>query len=825
MGLELLAQTYEAQDRFLEAERLFRRNVEFRRQFQGPAHVDLCKAYLRLGFQADRLGRPEEAVLCYLKSIAIAEKNHNPTEPYAMMSRVTLADLARRQGQFGEAEALYKVIISLASGSSQTTAQQVGALSLLAHLYEDQGRYREAEPLVREAVAVTARIPLGIMQQEFNADHQTSLAGILRLQGRLAEAEGVILPAIRSLEQAYGSRGIALPSAVIELARITENRGHPDQAGELLDRVIAQLGDPRPADLVYRSRLRWKLGRREQALADLSRAMELVEARRKKASTGERERAYRFADSLEPFDQAVIFLTDLGDAPKALEVVERSRAQAMLDRMEASGLDPLAGVPAAEAELLRGRERRARLGLAKLEQQRRLPVGQPQPKDLADQAAEAREAWLRSSREILAASPSYRLSLGRERRPADLAVLRRDLLGERGLLLEYVLNPESGFVIVVPGTKPPRIVRLEVGRRTADLLGIESGPFTLDRSADALASVTPSLLTPDLTPKGLRRLASLSALLIPERERNRLAGGDFDRVVVVPDGPIAQLPFEALVLDPGAPRFLLDLGTPVLYGPSATTLANLAARAAEPARKETEPVLTIGDVVYDTGALAIPPDSAPERWSESSRYRGGAGKLDRLVFSRDESNRLARAFRARGIAVKQLLGDQAVEPRVRSALSGRRIVHLACHGWTDLSYGNLFGALAITPGPRSTEDPNEDGLLTLGEWAQIDLRSCDLAILSACETNLGPPQRGEGMWALSRGLLVAGARRVVASNWRIEDESTAELIGAFAERIANHPEGTLAYARALSAAKRRIRAAERWASPHYWSAFVLIGPP
>jgi CHAT domain-containing protein len=81
------------------------------------------------------------------------------------------------------------------------------------------------------------------------------------------------------------------------------------------------------------------------------------------------------------------------------------------------------------------------------------------------------------------------------------------------------------------------------------------------------------------------------------------------------------------------------------------------------------------------------------------------------------------------------------------------------------------------------------------------------------------------MWALSRGLLVAGARRVVASNWRVEDESTSELIGAFAQGIAKHPNGTLSYARALNAAKRRIREVERWSSPHYWSAFVLIGPP
>ena len=60
-----------------------------------------------------------------------------------------------------------------------------------------------------------------------------------------------------------------------------------------------------------------------------------------------------------------------------------------------------------------------------------------------------------------------------------------------------------------------------------------------------------------------------------------------------------------------------------------------------------------------------------------------------------------------------------------------------------------------------TDDAADDGFLTLAEIYQLDLRRCELAILSACETNFGPQQQGEGVWAISRGFLVAGSRRQV----------------------------------------------------------------
>ena len=97
----------------------------------------------------------------------------------------------------------------------------------------------------------------------------------------------------------------------------------------------------------------------------------------------------------------------------------------------------------------------------------------------------------------------------------------------------------------------------------------------------------------------------------------------------------------------------------------------------------------------------------------------------------------------------------------------------------------------------------------------MNLKGCELAILSACETNYGPQQRGEGVWALSRGFLVAGSRRVVASNWLVDDEAAATLISYFCSGLAQAEQKgqTPDYADALHKAKRLVHREEKWASP------------
>jgi CHAT domain-containing protein len=262
----------------------------------------------------------------------------------------------------------------------------------------------------------------------------------------------------------------------------------------------------------------------------------------------------------------------------------------------------------------------------------------------------------------------------------------------------------------------------------------------------------------------------------------------------------------------------------VLYAPSATILVNLAARESSRAQMAEQPVLTVGDPLYGTPAVAGAGDMLAQLMP-GSRYRNAGGILSALPYSNWEIAWVTEVFQKHGTEVAELEGRSATESNVRQQATGRRILHLACHGLADQSYGNLFGSLALTPG-ADEDDRADDGFLTLAEIYELDLDGCELAILSACETNYGPEQKGEGVWALSRGFLVAGSRRVVASNWLVDDEAAANLISVFCTFVARaEKEGEpVDYAESLHKAKRWVRNQEKWSSPYYWGTFVLVGP-
>jgi len=160
---------------------------------------------------------------------------------------------------------------------------------------------------------------------------------------------------------------------------------------------------------------------------------------------------------------------------------------------------------------------------------------------------------------------------------------------------------------------------------------------------------------------------------------------------------------------------------------------------------------------------------------------------------------------------------------VRAALSGKRWLHLATHGLVDRKHSELLAGLALTPPAKPTRDTAADGMLQLFEIYDLHL-DCDLAVLSACETSAGAWVEGEGVYALSRGFLAAGSKRVVASLWSVEDESTAALVGDLFRTLApakSQAANDFEVARALRDAKRRIRDRKEWNAPFFWAPFVL----
>jgi CHAT domain-containing protein len=112
-----------------------------------------------------------------------------------------------------------------------------------------------------------------------------------------------------------------------------------------------------------------------------------------------------------------------------------------------------------------------------------------------------------------------------------------------------------------------------------------------------------------------------------------------------------------------------------------------------------------------------------------------------------------------------------------------------------------------------------EGLLGLGDIYNLKL-GADLVVLSGCETALGREVRGEGLMGLTQGFLYAGARQVLASLWRVEDQATAELMAHFYHGLFLEHRRPAA---ALREAQLAVRADRRWRSPFYWSSFVLEG--
>jgi CHAT domain-containing protein len=181
--------------------------------------------------------------------------------------------------------------------------------------------------------------------------------------------------------------------------------------------------------------------------------------------------------------------------------------------------------------------------------------------------------------------------------------------------------------------------------------------------------------------------------------------------------------------------------------------------------------------------------------------------------------------------VTVLTGEEATEDAVKRSLAGRRIVHIAAHGFyceeetrETLPYAERLANSLFMSGLYLADGSGlDDGLLTAYEVTCLDLRGIDWIVLSACGTALGPLIQGEGLFGLRRAFEIAGARTVIMALWRIDDDATRELM----ERIYRY---RLAGASTVDAIRRaqldRLREQRRRLNrihPALWGGIIAEG--
>ncbi|TAF35693.1 MAG: CHAT domain-containing protein [Cytophagales bacterium] len=204
---------------------------------------------------------------------------------------------------------------------------------------------------------------------------------------------------------------------------------------------------------------------------------------------------------------------------------------------------------------------------------------------------------------------------------------------------------------------------------------------------------------------------------------------------------------------------------------------------------------------------------------DSMRTRSQSGKrgfISELRASEREVTEIASLFEARGQTANVKLFQNATENNFKTEqVENAEFIHLATHGFANEKNPELSGLLLA----ETDSTDQEDGILYFGEIYNMKIKA-RLVCLSACETGLGKLVEGEGVLGVSRAFLFAGARNLLVSLWKVADESTSELMIAFYK---DYLEKENSLAGSLRNAKLSLIANETFASPFYWSPFVLIG--
>lgn len=371
-------------------------------------------------------------------------------------------------------------------------------------------------------------------------------------------------------------------------------------------------------------------------------------------------------------------------------------------------------------------------------------------------------------------------------KPAPLVRVQKGLKPDE-TLLEYVLDEPNSFCILLSRSQAALRV-LPVGRKAIE--------HVVQRYVDEIRAKRP----------GTEEAKQLYGFLL--QPIGGLAAGK--RFVIVPDGILNLLPFDALRSDDG--EYLLKSAV-ISYAPSATVLDALRRRANP--QPPPRPFLGVGDVAYENQGAAGRRISAPDtlRGRFVRGFADFAGvRLHDLPETREEVQNIGKIV---GKNAEILLGTAATESTFkREPLSEFRVLHLAVHGFADPQYPER-SALVLGPDPKL----GEDGLLQVREIKRLRLNA-ELTTLSACDSGVGKLQGEEGVSDLAEAFLAAGSKAVVASLWSADDTFASALMEQFYQRLALGEDSS----KALRGAKLDLLAKYGdQVSPFYWAAFVAIG--
>jgi CHAT domain-containing protein len=814
------------------------------------------------------------------------------------------------RGRFTEAEDRWRRSIATFDGipydfSDRIDDRRDADTLRLAHCLLRQGRLLEAEGEVRRVLYWRPR--RGGLFGHDSVAAVTLLARVLREQGRYAEATLIARAAMNAYEQG-GASPVSSPPVVAprrELAALLAAQEHWEEAlaeferirQELKDhRLFARLVEPDPAYLMALIKARRLQDAVPLTEAALQRSIRLhgddhvvtAEVRGlaafARSAQGDRETALRefrsatgvlldqpgyvddFATTRGERDQRLRWIlsayidllaqTGASSAPgqpdpvaEAFRLADAARARSVQRALDATAVRSAAKTPAL-AELVRQEQEAARqLGaihelLATASDQ---SADSQVIADLRDRIATLQRARLTLRDQIVREFPAYAQLVNP---PLVRLEQVQALLRPSEALIATLVAENETYVWAVRDRGQATFAVARLGRRS-----LETTVGTLRQALDVRAAKVGDIPVFDV--RAAHEL--FRALLEPVKA----AWESAESLMIVSDGPLAQLPLATLPMRPtalgleSAPMFSAYRAVPWLGRrhaistlPSASALVTL--RSAAVSAEGRRPFIGFGDPYFNeeqatngddasiriaSAPAEVETRSLPIRLRDVIRSPGAEvttsklGMLPRLPDTADEIRGIARSSGADPTA-DVFLGAAANEWTVKTTdLRRYRVVAFATHG---LLPGDLDGlvqpALALTA-PEVAKVVG-DGLLTMDEILGLRL-DADWVVLSACNTANGAGNGAEALSGLGRAFFYAGTRALLVTHWPVETASARALTQGLFERYVLQP--GLSRAKALQQSMNALidegafvdpvtrRVVFSYAHPIFWAPFTLIG--
>jgi CHAT domain-containing protein/tetratricopeptide (TPR) repeat protein len=824
-----------------EAFTQFQEILSFCLQITGPCRLE---AFARnsLGMIYDTWSRPNQALAEYTRALTLYQQTNADTRTFQATTLDNLgllyAGLEDPRAALEKFEEALKLRLELKTpGEEGVTRSNIGYAQILLNnlpeafkqleqallLSRDTDKRFEGYTLMRLGMAhfKHGETPKALDRYGQALEVQTSIGdarGQALTLNQIAELYSSIKQAgnarryYRDAQERWKALGDAIGEslALYGLAKLERQQNRFSEARRAIVEAIAKVESVRTSTSNYRLRTRFFDARHDYYELEVDIRMQLYNALQARGNVTE----------------AKIELE------QALFAAERARSRNLLDLLTESQADIRKGVDPAllQKEQMQRREIEGKLDLL---QTLLTPKDKEAQRVTLRRELDALNRSLDQTREeIRNSSPRYAaLTQPQPLKPAQI----QRLLDDETCLLQYSVGEERSYLWFVtrnsirPYPLPRRRDINDAVDGLLEVIKVHEPPLRSDDIQKHISKRREALVT---YPK--RTFALSDMVLKPITSRM-----GFKRIIIVADGRLQYVPFGALPVPSDANEKAASAGQPltplianheVIYEPSASVLALIRR---DPRRTAPRTVAVIADPVFSTkdervqrGAKVDNPiDAVSEEDTQYLKVLRDAGdigsvgsslRLIRLTNSRKEAEAIV-AVAAPGSSLAALDFDASRSKALSEELRQFKIVHLATHGILDSANPELSG-LVFSLVDR--EGKPARGFLRLGDIYNLNLPA-ELVVLSACQTAIGPAVKSEGLTGLTRGFMYAGAGRVVASLWKVDDAATAELMKRFYTYMLNK---NMPASAALRRAQLDISTLnEEWRPSFYWAGFVLQG--